>query len=523
MEPLLKARFPVFPAVTHEDINRIFNCWLNKNRNFNTSVTAPRDVLEDIINRTSLTHIAPSGAIVRKEYLEEDSISYSAFSFKHPTEEPGVFLDTKLCFKKDDEHKSSLVSVELDYSTASCRPRTMEPRKPVLINHLIDKLPPSQDGWMTIKSSPHSMVEGDDLFIIDFFNGVDRSNSLPLVYVSRENQADNTLVSPEDLARRLAGFAHVLLEPNHAFSSEVKKNLSQKEMACYDGAVRIYWPNVQNPLWNKLWTKDHLSSIIAEGKDPSITIFRYVASRAKSISLDDCSFDHIVLLGRKQNIGRINSQLGKMRDEMASKDKGHQEKEEVYEKTIKDQEEMGVIYEETIKQLEGEKLCLQQQVSKLNEELTSTGEDLEVARMNLQDFQRYKQIDNGPSAASNPEVLLAVNSMLRKHGSGMSPYFEQRLTQLLAERGDETEEALKAQEKALEEISSSFVGYRKMTSHHTQTLNDHGFTYTEEGGHYKIIKIGFNSNIYVTLSKTASDSRAGKNFAGDMKKTFFDI
>jgi hypothetical protein len=68
------------------------------------------------------------------------------------------------------------------------------------------------------------------------------SRRLPIVMVSRTSLSDKWLVDPGELADRLAGIAEVYVLDDkwagYALSEEVGKLYS-----CYNGAVRLYWPN----------------------------------------------------------------------------------------------------------------------------------------------------------------------------------------------------------------------------------------------------------------------------------------
>ena len=529
MEPLIKAKFPVSYEVDEKQFLGIVKTWLEGNRTFARIFTSPKEVLESIVNQSSFIWNGLSGEVIQKESVEDENVNYAGVSFKHQGQDPNEFFETKLAFKKDNDTKNSAVSVVLDYCTSSCFHRVMDGRKPMLVNMLIEGLPNFHDGWMPIKTEPHILQSGDEFAVADVVNGIDAKNSLPIIYVSRENKNNSTTIDPNKLAKKVAGLAHVVVEPDHAFSGEVKKLLKLKEMACYDGAVRVYWPQSNNPRWNKLWIRDFLQgeAFKTTGRDSIIEIANYIASRDRALALGDCSFDQIMSISRKKNINKINRALMKMREESAIKDKDYRQVTEHYEKTVKEHAEIIALYEQDVNSLKSAKGYLEQQVRKLDDELTTTKDDLEVARNNLQDFQRFNKPQKDTNAiASHEEVILVLNDYLARKeqqgGSGQS-YIEQRVTALLADRGDEVSQILEQQEKAIDEISTCFTGYDHMGSHHQKTLRKHGFGYSEDGKHYKVFKIGFNPDICVTLSKTPSDTRAGKHFAADMRRTFFTV
>lgn len=525
MEPLIKAKFPVSYEVQEKQVLEIVQTWLKEGKNFSRGFASPKEVLEEIINKPSFIWNGLSGAVIQKESVQDENVSYSGLSFKHHGPDANSIFETKVAFRKDNENKNSSVSVVLEYGTSSCFHRIVEMRKPILINKLIEKLPHFCDGWIPIKTEPHFLQSGDEFAVSDLINGINAQNSLPVIYVSRENKTDSPVIDPEELAKKVAGLAHVIVEPDHAFSGDVKKLLKIKELACYDGGVRVYWPGIDKPHWNKLWIRDFLQGETFKpgNRDSTTEILNYIASRDKALTLGDCSFDQIVSLGRKRSINHISGQLEKMRCEVVARDRDHLQLVDIYNKTLKEHKELTDLYETTLNSLESDKSYLEKQVQKLSDELVTSKDDLEVARANMQDVQKFTKHKNENPLADHKEILLAVNSFLKRYGDVIAPYYEQRLTSLLAERGDEVEKVLKEQEEVFNEIASAFNGYTRMSSHHHKILHKHGFAYSEDGSHYKIFKTGFNPDICVTLSKTPSDHRTGKNFAAEMKKTFFEI
>lgn len=282
-------------------------------------------------------------------------------------------------------------------------------------------------------------------------------------------------------------------------------------MICYDGGIRIYWPRIFNPRWNRFWTRGFFqedSSNPQIKKDPIKEIYNHIIGRTRALSLGDCSYDHVVTLVKRREIIQLNTKVTTLCEEGESHEK------------------LRAVYDGVISSLESDKGNLESQVVKLTDELEQTREDLEVAQLNLRDFQEYKKRDSAPKTrgiADSKEVLLALDSFLKSSGSKISPYFEQRLTGLLSERGDEVSQIVEGQEKAVEEIANAFNGYSRMRAHQIQILHKHGFSYSEDGGHYKVFKQGFNQDICVTLAKTPSDVRSGKNFVRDLTQTFFKI
>lgn len=495
MEPIVKTRFPVSHLVRDEQVFPIVATWISGNRHFLRSFNSTQ-VLDEIVKNPSFSLVGSSGSSIQKETLQDGDLRYSIFSFKHQGSEPSEVLETKLAFRNDSVNRDSAVSVVLEYGCPSCFHKSIEPRKPVLVNMLIDGLPRHFDSWIPIKTEVHLLQEGDEFFLADLLSGNNSGNFLPVIYVSRDNHTDETLVDSNLLAKRVAGFAHVVAEPNHSFSNGVKRNLKSEDMACYNGAVRIYWPRVNDPRLNILWTNETLRRV----KDPVLAISSYLATKTRALTLDDCSYDNVVTIARKKLINNI---LGEKQQEAEAN------------------KQLIGLYDQEIATLEGDRTNLRTQVSRLTDELTTLREDYTVAQMNLRDAQAFKKPEVAHPAADNGEVLLVLDALVKKQGNNLSPYVSGRIKGLLELRKEELEQVRQEREEAVTELSHAFNDYRRLTAPQITVLRKHGFDYTEEGKHYKIIRKGFNPDIFVTCSKTPSDIHAGKNFVKDLVKVFY--
>ena len=62
------------------------------------------------------------------------------------------------------------------------------------------------------------------------------------------------------------------------------------------------------------------------------------------------------------------------------------------------------------------------------------------------------------------------------------------------------------------ELKTLLKGYKNVSGSMKRTLQDLGFTISEEGKHYKLTYYG-DSRYMITLAKTPSDGRSGLNIA----------
>jgi len=76
-------------------------------------------------------------------------------------------------------------------------------------------------------------------FCLDVLENPDRC--IPLVIVS-PTEEENFLINAELLARRLFGLA-LVFQLEDAIAVQILKEYLGSPLACYDGAIRVYWPN----------------------------------------------------------------------------------------------------------------------------------------------------------------------------------------------------------------------------------------------------------------------------------------
>lgn len=112
------------------------------------------------------------------------------------------------------------------------------PQKPHFITQSIEDGWGSIDGTFKVQSTPHYFTEDEIDTALGIFSG-SASRFLPVVYVSRGN--DNQLpLDVRFLAKKLSGVAHVVVEPNRAFSFKLKTTAQGENP--YAGATALFAP-----------------------------------------------------------------------------------------------------------------------------------------------------------------------------------------------------------------------------------------------------------------------------------------
>ena len=111
-------------------------------------------------------------------------------------------------------------------------------RKPVFVQTFLTRLGGGSDGEIQVQPVPLRLANSDIPLAARCISG--RAGCrLPLVYVSARFHGGH-IVNVESLADALAGMAHVLVEPNRAFSVRLMTEVSSQNV--YGGAIGVYWP-----------------------------------------------------------------------------------------------------------------------------------------------------------------------------------------------------------------------------------------------------------------------------------------
>ncbi len=131
--------------------------------------------------------------------------------------------------------------VSIAVSCESQRPATSIPiaRKPVVVRTLLQSLGGAADGDLKVGAAP-VRLENVDIDIAARCISGEAGCRLPIIYVSASFQGDH-IVDVDSLADRLAGMAHVVVEPNRSFSLRLRADVNSRNV--YGGTVGIYWPD----------------------------------------------------------------------------------------------------------------------------------------------------------------------------------------------------------------------------------------------------------------------------------------
>jgi hypothetical protein len=287
-------------------------------------------------------------------------------------------------------------------------------------------------------------------------------------------------VDPAELARFVGGLAHVIVEPNRAFSYVVKRLTKSRNV--FGGTVGVYWPNSE-----KRTTYFGEESARA-GKTLAIQIakdIRVALSNRRQRS--NCTWTHLkeaVAKSRYEQLKaegstELNQYVSAFDDDIAAKQQVIDEREQEIARLTSE-----------IRRLTGIEQAAHGGLVELGEE---------------QDLYEGEVRDVIISALKDAVERVAHPGSRREHV----------LRDLLAaNKPGGRADAMS------EEIKSLLRDYRQMDAKTRTALTRLGFDLSEEGKHWKAIFQG-DPRYTFTLPKTGSDHRGGLNMVRDINNALF--
>lgn len=116
-------------------------------------------------------------------------------------------------------------------------------RDPAIVPALLNALGGGLDGPLRVSDQPRLLAGHELPLAADLILG-NSDHRLPIIYVSACFQPGHA-IDPRRLASRLAGRAHVVVEPGNSFSRQLQALAESTNV--YGGTVGIYWPEGGEP------------------------------------------------------------------------------------------------------------------------------------------------------------------------------------------------------------------------------------------------------------------------------------
>lgn len=413
------------------------------------------------------------------------------------------FSQMKMSIRLDRSYIEDATSVDLKFST------------PHFITLLIEREFLESDGMLQVGKTPF-IIDNDHIKLLsDIINGQTHYR-LPIVYISKtisnENPVDVSLI-----ANRLKGIAHVLVQESVS-QNRTLMFLCNKQNE-YNGAIGIYYPTRASGhrryLYHYTFSKDQ---VLLE------KVVRAVIQYGNSQQIDTLFTWHGV------NNALLRDRLKSQREERIAAEMAKKKAEDEYLRLLDDKDEEQKVFQkkamddaraeaDTLLEVFDEDMTkMQRQI----EELTRTNEILRYENQGLR--AKLETLGATPFLFTGDEHEFYPGEIKDLILSTLSDSLDRLPPQ--SRRIDVVKDILRnnafmkiSKERAVK-IKAVLKNNDGMTGRVRQALEELGFVLTEDGKHIKATYYG-DDRYLITISKTPSDGRSGKNVASEAIKICF--
>jgi hypothetical protein len=385
-------------------------------------------------------------------------------------DEDGEWRTDVVGCKKSGDFKVAIVSSRSHFNVTTY---SKPPLTPYIVSLLIRETGPMFDDGIRIEASAKEVTEANADELAALIN-CQRSNAMPIIYVSKPFFGSAYLTDPHRLAMKMAGLAHVYFEKETKVST-ILKDLTNGKNA-YNGSIGIYW---QDCNYKRFVLEDTDENI-------SLKIQNYVKRVLNTRkTADEYRWSYVQHLQYQRAIERYRE--------------GEAESNGMIEYALQENEE------------------LREQVSSLEAENDYLKGRLQLQFSNELDEQRpliFKGAETELFPNEQTELILDIIEERLRNGS-YSVRIQNMLKSIL-----EANERTNNKETFFEQMKAVLTESGGLSNKGKRELLKLGFDLTEDGRHYKL-QIKGDGRYSHPVSKSPSDFRSGENNFAQFKRRFF--
>lgn len=384
------------------------------------------------------------------------------------------FKDYKMSIMLDRSFTEDAIGVDPSFTT------------PLFIRLLIEKGYVVDDNDLPILMNPH-LIGCENLSVLTAVINGTKFYDLPVVYVSK-TFSNNIPIDVDKLAYALKGVAHIFVQGDLGTNTFIREQCDSTNE--YNGAIGIYYQSD---------VVKHKRFLNYEYFDPTITRQNIVKE--------------IINFTNQQSIDPLYTWDGVLTSLLRDRFESQKSKRTKAERTKEETEELLDSFSNDFDELTEENGRLRSSISDLESELAfyrdafnnktvydngflSSGSEKEFFQDEKKEFILSVLSDSLASIKDNTRKKHIVQDIIQQNNS---------------------EDVLS---KKREEVKRLLTDYSGLTGKLKQDLKQLGFTTSDEGKHYKLTY--FDDNRYtITMGKTPSDGRAGKNNVSEINNKVF--
>ena len=420
------------------------------------------------------------------EITEHDEIAAARFV---RNEAHGVNWSTEFILRTDRQEIGIYLSREATENTIYFHKNFKPPYflKMLMREDLLDT-----DTGLIISSYPHSFgaAEEERLLLTRLCLDENVDFRLPIVYLTRDWFTEHCALDEGELARRLCGVAHVLVESDKDVSRALKTSCGGQNV--YDGGMAIYFPSL-------LATAKRFVPYEGMNTEKVMTqmvrmIFRYMNQQRRG-RMD--TWDGILMLQMRRHADQLLMDKRRIEENRKQTSK---EKDEYWDEFVKAQTQVEALTEQN-ERLQNEIAVLRARVDSMGENpLLYYGDEKEFYQGEMLEFVRTALSEKLDRLPKEKDRHLRCADVLQDILSA------NECEEIQAQRQTELKRVLK--------------GYRTLTPEIRSALLDIGFKITSDGKHHKLTYYD-DERYTVTMAKSGSDWRGGENLISEIRKRIY--
>lgn len=420
------------------------------------------------------THVVKGTESLEREWVSCDAVDTAGARYTRRDDD--LEWVTTIVFSRAPEQ--SWVGIRVTCESTHPAVQLPQAKKPIIVRSLLTELGGAQDGVLQVDSNPRILLNSEiDLAarLIDGSSGC----RLPIVYVSCHFTGGH-IVSFNRLATALAGMAHVVVEPNRAFSVRIKDEVAGENV--YGGTVGVYWPE---GVGRKSFFVGR--DLISPAEVEEAVIAEVQNALANRRQLDACSWPYLQEIASRQAMGALKAS-GSLEIERYV---------ETFDKDISARDERLLQANREIQRLQAELRACQARSPLGSTSLLKSGRE--------QDF--YPREVFGIIHRSLKDALTRVPENCRRNHV---------IKDILQANPLEVDQSELIKDRLREALRAS----RGLDAGVRRALEELGFTVSSDGKHHKIVFQGDDRYVF-SLPKTGSDHRGGLNAASEIGRMLF--
>lgn len=384
------------------------------------------------------------------------------------------FKDYKMSIMLDRSFTEDAIGVDPSFTT------------PLFIKLLIEKGYVVNDNDLPVLMTPHLIDRENASILTAVINGK-KFYDLPVVYVSK-TFSNNIPIDVDKLAYALKGVAHIFVQGDLGTNTFIREQCNSTNE--YNGAIGIYYQSD---------VVKHKRFLNHEYFDPIITRQNIVKA--------------IINFTNQQSIDPLYTWDGVLTSLLRDRFESQKSKRTKAERTKEETEELLDSFSNDFDALTEENGRLRSSISDLEQELAY-----------YRDIFNNKQASDSSFLSSGSEkeffqgekkefILSVLSDILQniQNGTRKKHIIQDIIQQNIGEN---------ILNHKRDEVKRLLTNYNGLNGKLKQDLKQLGFSVSDDGKHYKLTY--FNDNRYtITMAKTPSDGRAGKNNVSEINKKVF--